>query len=196
MINNAKILQFRYINTNDAYDLKYKWCSRIYEYPTILNFIDDVYSNDMIIHNTSAGHGQDLGFFMKEFIGDLNKIYKTVIHSDRLSTPEWNIIKFDLLADKHEVQYDIVLNISVIEHLPEEYRILALNNLWSILKPNGYLILTFDLPAINISQVENWCDGLCNIKHENAVNGLNSKYPQPQYSGYNFILLIIQRENE
>lgn len=190
-----KIIEFRYLNTHDAYNLKWKWCSRIYEYPTVLNFIDKIKFSGITIHNTSAGYGEDLGFFMKEFISELNSKYEFVTHSDRLATPEWKIKRFDLLRDKHETQYDVVLNISVIEHLPEEYRILALNNLWSIVKPTGYLILTFDLPAVNITQIEKWCNGLCNIKHENAVNGFNSAFPQPGYGSYNFILLIIQKEN-
>ena len=146
-----KIIEFRYLTTNDACDLKYKWCSRIYEYPTVLNFIEKIKFDDMTIHNTSAGCGADLGFFMKEFINDLNNKFKSVVHSDRLATPEWKIKKFDLLTDKDNLQYDVVLNISVIEHLLYGHRIQALNNLWSIVKNNGYLILTFDLPTVNIS---------------------------------------------
>jgi hypothetical protein len=189
-----KIVQFRYLNTDDECELKYKWCSRVYEYPTVLKFIDSVKFDDIKIHNTSAGYAQDLGFFMKEFIHDLNNKYGSVVHSDRLPTADWNIEKFDLITDVHDRQYDVVLNISVIEHLPAHQQIDALYSLWSIVKIGGYLVLTFDLPAVNLSTIEDWCGGKCETKPDNAVNGLNSKFSQPQYSNYNFILLILQKD--
>ncbi len=131
---------------------------------------------------------------MKEFIQDLNSKYGSVVHSDRLATPDWNIERFDLLTDIHDRLYDVVLNISVIEHLPAHQQIDALYNLWSIVKVGGYLILTFDLPAVNLSTIENWCGSKCENKPENAVNGINSKFSQPQYGNYNFILLILQKD--
>lgn len=189
-----KILQFRYLNTDDEFDLKYRWCSRVYEYPTVLKFIDSIYFTDMTIHNTSAGYGSDLGFFMKEFICDLNNKYKSVIHSDRLPTPDWNISKFDIINDIHDVKYDVVLNISVIEHINKNDQIKALNNLWSTVKLGGYLILTFDLPAVDLNMIESWCGIKCELKPDNALNGANSKFIQTCYSDYNFIILIIKKD--
>jgi len=189
-----KIVQFRYLNTNDECNLKYKWWSRVYEYPTILKFIDSVKFDGIKIHNTACGYGQDLGWFMKDFILDLNKAYDNVVHSDRLPTSEWNIEKFDLITDVHDRQYDVVLNISVIEHLPAYQQIDALYSLWSIVKTGGYLVLTFDLPAVNLDVIEKWCGGKCEIKPNNALNGLNSKYSQERYGTYNIIYLIIQKD--
>lgn len=188
-----EIIKFRYLNTDDKCDLKYKWCSRVYEYPTVLNFIDSIKFDGIKIHNTACGYGEDLGWFMKDFILDLNSKYDSVVHSDRLPTPEWNIEKFNIITDVHDRQYDVVLNISVIEHLPQSQQIDALYNLLSIVKEGGYLVLTFDLPAVNLNMIENWCNGKCETKSVNAVNGLNSKFSQPQYSNYNFIVLIIKK---
>lgn len=191
-----KVVQFRYLNTDDECNLKYKWCSRVYEYPTVLKFINSIKFDGIKIHNTSAGYGQDLGFFMKEFIQDLNSKYDSVVHSDRLATPDWNIERFDILSDIHDRQYDVVLNISVIEHLPTYQQIDALYNLWSIVKEGGFLVLTFDLPAVNLTLIEDWCGCKCDNKPDNAVNGLNSKFSQPQYDNYNFILLILQKDGK
>jgi hypothetical protein len=50
----------------------------------------------------------------------------------------------------------MVLNISTIEHLPNEFRISALQNLIDQINIGGHLILTFDYPDIDILEIENF----------------------------------------
>jgi hypothetical protein len=191
-----KILQFRYLTTDDAHNIKWFWCSRAYEYPTILNFLKSINrTNEITIHNTAAGYDVGLTALQFIFFEELRNCgFSNVKHSDMEATPTYGIEKFNIFSDKDELQYDVVLNISTIEHMPIEHQIPSLNNLLSTVKPNGYLVLTFDLPDVNLSTIENWCGCQCEIKPENALNGLNSVYSQPQYANYNFILLIIQKE--
>jgi hypothetical protein len=189
-----KILEFRYLTTADSCDLQWFWCSRVYEYPIVLNFLESIRTPEMTIHNTAAGWDVGLTALQRLFFSELNRHgFNNVRHSDMEATPKEGINKFNIFSDRDEMQYDVVLNISTIEHMPIEEQIPSLNNLLSNVKPNGYLVLTFDLPDVNLPMIENWCGRQCDPKPENALNGLNSQYSQPQYESYNFILLIIQK---
>ena len=149
-----KKIEFRYLNTRDNYNLKFKWCSRVYEYPTVLNFLESIKTDTMMIHNTAAGYADGLSRMQFDFLDELQERFQFVRNSDREATPQHRIDVFNIVTDKDNTQYDVVLNISVIEHLPIEQQITALNNLWSIVKSNGYLVLTFDLPAVDLSMIE------------------------------------------
>ena len=150
----------------------------------------------MMIHNTAAGYADGLSRMQFDFLDELQERFQFVRNSDREATPQHRIDVFNIVTDKDNTQYDVVLNISVIEHLPIEQQITALNNLWSIVKSNGYLVLTFDLPAVDLSMIEKWCGYACEEKPIDAVNGANSIFPQPEhYANYNFILLILQKDD-
>jgi hypothetical protein len=179
-----KILEFRYLNTDDVHDLKYQWCSRVYEYKIVLDFLSGINFSGMTVHNTASGIREWLNAMQILFKKDLDNLYN-VRHSD--------IDTFNIVSGHDENLYNVVLNISVIEHLPQQQRLMALDNLWSTVKSGGYLVLTFDLPAVNLQEIENWCGQKCQLKPENAVSGSNSAYPQHQYKNYNFILLILQK---
>ena len=63
----------------------------------------------------------------------------------------------------------MVLNVSTIEHLPSDKRLLSLKNLIDQLEDGGHLILTFDYPDIDILQIENFF-GLKINKPDNIVS--------------------------
>jgi hypothetical protein len=53
---NKEIIEFRFLTTDDNYDLKYNWWSRIYEYKYVLDMISKLGGNSQSkIHNTSWG---------------------------------------------------------------------------------------------------------------------------------------------
>jgi len=183
-----KIIEFRFINTDDLSDIKYEWCSRVYEYPILLNFLNEIKPSS--VHNTSAGYGIDLGIRQLQIIKELKK-YNT-IHSDLHPTESMNIKQFNIVNDKM-LQHEVVINISVLEHLPKHEQILVLDNLWKNVKDGGYLFLTFDYPRVNLEIIEKWVGSKCQSKPDNAVNGINSVFVQPKYSDLNFILLILNK---
>lgn len=96
--------------------------------------------------------------------------------------------------------FDIVMCISVIEHLPERYRINALSELWRLLKSGGKFIVTVDVSlrdkqdeGIPITYVENFMKQVLDKLNFPPVN--IPKIPHdiltPQKPGYSFRPIII-----
>ena len=81
--------------------------------------------------------------FDESFVHRTKEVFQALGMEDQL--PKYHI--GDLTSELYfeSESYDIISCISVIEHLPKESRILAINELWRLVKPGGQLILTFDV---------------------------------------------------
>lgn len=190
------VMDFRFANDNDEYDLEYTqdgaW-SRIYEYRYVTDFINEHKFKDFSIpeiHNSSWGFE---GIHVK-FRDNLDKIGKC-IHSDIGKSNFRETFYYDITKEHEEFEnkFDFVLNISTIEHLSTiEERLVSIENLFKQVKPNGYLILTFDFPRVNLSEIEELVKCSCE-KTKYVLNGQNSINQNLKYSDLNIIYLILKK---
>lgn len=197
-MNNFTVIDFRFANANDLYDEKYVhkdiW-SRLYEYYYVIDFIKwNQYKNmeKPKIHNTSWGF---MGIHTM-FRDELDTIGECV-HSDIVHSKERVTYYYDITTEekKFENNFDFVLNVSTIEHLDtKELRIVAIENLFKQVKPNGYLILTFDYPRVSLPEIETLINTKCKIS-ENPLNGINSVVKNINYKDLNIVYLVV-RKNE
>jgi hypothetical protein len=175
MQNKFKVLKSEFISTNYEKELKYIHWSRVYEWKYVLDSIKDI--NPKSIHNTACGGLNINDCLHLTFCEDIEEICPNVIHSDLWgggypgteTKPQKNNFIFYDITKSYEEKFDVVLNISTIEHLPDNKRILALNNLINQVNEGGHLILTFDYPDIKISEIENFFD-LKIKKTENVIS--------------------------
>lgn len=195
-MNNFTIIDFRFAEVNDPYDVKYRlknlW-SRLYEYKYVFDFIKWNMLKNMEkpkIHNTSWGFMGIHTMFRDELdtIGDC-------IHSDIIHSKERNTYYYDITTEEKTFQnkFDFVLNISTIEHLnTTNQRIVAIENLYKQVKLNGYLIFTFDYPRVSLLEVEGLINTKCKLPI-NALNGENSINPNINYKNLNIVYLVIKK---
>lgn len=167
-----KKIEFRTINLDDLFNNKrYGHWSRFYEYPTVLDFLKKNLMIGSKIHNSAWGFEAPNHTDFKE---DLESYFETknVINSDILISKYPNTTTYNLLdSPKPEwIEYfDCVLNISVIEHLGSESQKVAVQNLYSQVKPTGYFIITFDMPGTNIKIFEEFYGNTLTI-HNNKIS--------------------------
>jgi SAM-dependent methyltransferase len=195
-MNNFKIIDFRFAEVTDAFNLKYNFkeiWSRQYEYKYV---IDNILSKKNVdkpkIHNSSWGFVGLHVIFRDELdtIGEC--IHSDIVHSVERPTYYYNITTEEKQFGN---KFDFVLNISTIEHLDTSMqRISAIENLFKQVKPNGYLILTFDYPRVNLFEIETLVGVKCKSP-SNPLNGRNSIIPNINYKDLNIIYLTI-RKNE
>ena len=81
-----------------------------------------------------------------------------------------NFIFYDITKSLDK-KFDLVLNISTIEHLPNDKRLLAIENLINQVNKNGHLILTFDYPDVNINEIEDFFKIKINRENQIITNG-------------------------
>lgn len=193
-MNNIKVIDFRFAELNDQYELKYKqegaW-SRIYEYPYVTDFIkknkDSVQTE---LHNTSWGF-EGIHVMFRDELDTLCKC----IHSDIVSSPHRETHYYDITTENKEFEnkFQFVVNISTIEHLTTvNERISSIENLMKQVKTGGYLILTFDYPRVNLLEIETLVSQKCKVP-VNALNGENSINPNTNYKNLNIVYLILQK---
>lgn len=192
-MKNFKVIDFRFAGIDDTFDLKYRAWSRIYEYKYVLDFIKNQICKDLtmpLIHNTSWGYEGVHAIFRDE----LDTIGQCV-HSDIVSSKYRETYYYDITTENSEFvnNFDFVLNVSTIEHLntPQD-RLLAIYNLYKQIKNNGYLILTFDYPRVNLMEIENLVGVKCAIP-KIILNGENSASPNDVYKELNIVYLILQK---
>ena len=152
-----KIVEFRHVTTNDMFDNTYPHWSRKYEYPLLM---DEIYNkllkniDSPKIHNTSWGfdtehHGR--------FKNELESLYGDgVLNTDILKSnlPRTDIYDITCSPPEEYVEmFDCVLNVSALEEITGDH-ILYFNNLFSQVKLGGYVILTFDLPGLQLKRFE------------------------------------------
>ncbi len=196
IMNNIEVIDFRFAEVTDNYDLKYKqdgaW-SRIYEYLYVTEFIKlNKLKNLTIpeIHNSSWGF-EGIHVIFRDELDILGKcVHSDIVHSDHRETYYYDIIT----ENKDFVnKFDFVVNISTIEHLnTAKDRILSIQNLFKQVKAGGYLIMTFDYPRVNLVEIETLVGSKCHEKI-NVLNGENSINPNINYKNLNIIYLILKK---
>jgi len=179
------IIEFRTINSDDSFnDERYKHWSRYYEYPTVLDFLTKNLPIGSKIHNSAWGYEAPNHTNFKEGLESYFGI-ENVINSDILISQYPNTTTYNLLdSPKPEwIEYfNCVLNISVIEHLEGKSQNVAIQNLYSQVKPGGYFVVTFDMPGVNMEVLTQFC-GKSFIEYSNKISGF----------GLNVGLLILQK---
>ena len=197
--NNIEVIEFRLIETRDNYDMEYydekalTW-SRIYEYPLVLEYISKLNlknKNEIQIHNTSWGGIYDVHV---KFKNKLDENYLNCLHSDIVSSKLEKTTIYDITKKSPEefyCKFDFVINVSTIEEVDYNNWII-LNNLLDQVKIGGYLIITFDLPGLQVELFEK----NLNVKlkrNENALNGNNSKLKAHIFGHLNCGVLVIKK---
>ena len=172
-----KILEFRKITIddeyNDTYNDGYAW-SRVYEYQLVDNMIQKHlgYSESHLIHNTSWGF-TGIHVIYKE---NLDKQYPNCIHSDLLHSDLLKTMVLDITdnpPDNFINHFDVVINISTMEHIGSDHSLVFFNLLKQV-KSGGLLICTFDLPGLQVEKFETLFQQNLESSNNDLTN-LNSK---------------------
>ena len=186
-----ELVEFRKLSTNDRYDLKYKAWSRVYEYPVVLDCISKYLGRkDILIHNSSWGF-KDVHIVFKE---DLESNFESVVNSDILRSEEPNTAVLDITVQPPQEyinKFDAVINVSTVEEVDADH-LEIIKNLLMQVRTGGYLIITFDLPGMQLRKLEK----LFNINiacDSNDLNGKNSSAPEVRYSTFNCGLLVVKK---
>lgn len=183
-----KIQECRFLTTDDRYDLEFNNWSRTYEYPVVLDVIDSIGINSPLMHNTACGPAP----IHKKFMDSLN-LRGSCVHSDIERGPHW--VQYDITkpSDTYINKFDIVLNVSVIEHLDKEQQRLAFSTLLDQVVEGGHFIATFDYPRVDLSLIHEIFKCGTIIKPDNILNGANSSIKNHRYSHLNIVLLVVQK---
>lgn len=186
-----KILEFKSINKTLRHDLEGGWWSRIYEYPLVLDLLDKYgANNDSHIHNTCWGW-QGVHIWFKNI---LDKKYNNNINSDIKKSNEPNTCIYNLLHDPKEEwieKFDFVLNISTLEEVRGDH-IDAFRKSFSMVKPGGYFICTFDLPGLQLEKFEKLFGQEYEVTN-NPISGNNSELTNTRYSHLKCGYMVIQK---
>ena len=162
-----------YFKFSDLIDVKYTEWSRAYEYPYIMKFLDNKFSTESInIHNTCCGgHHIDHVKFLKDL--ELNKNW-SVLNSDLNNYAYEGYIKNNLkspfefydVTQPHNGEFDVVINVSTLEEIPNIDYTNYFENSYNQLKLGGYLLITCDVPPADLYDL---FDGL-NIFNKSYYN--------------------------
>lgn len=188
------VLEFKYISTKDDHSMHFydgqAW-SRPYEYKIVLNYLENLKKDDECkIHNTSWG----FDYIHLLFKTELDKNYKNTIHSD-IREPQFdNCIYYDIRSPPQESmveEYDFVINVSTLEEVNYDH-VTIFKNLFTQVKPGGYLICTFDLPGLDIHAFESLFE--MKIKDSDTrISGFNSVVKNQRYENLNCGLLVVKK---
>ena len=189
-----KIIKFKYFSTNDDYDLQYDdgYCwSRIFEYNAVLDFLQkDLNIKNKKIHNGCWGY-QGVHILFKN---NLESICDNVINSDIKYSNLSNTIVHNIIEDKCEFDdtFDYVINISTLEEINADHVELIKKQI-KHLKSKGFLIITFDLPGLQLENVENLCCKKIEVP-DTLLTNFNSIIINKNFSTLNCGILIIQKK--
>lgn len=186
-----EVIEFSYIDVDSSYDLKWGWWSRVFEYELALAKIKELgVQRNSTIHNTCWGyHGSHILF--------KNALESTSVHvtnSDILSSSIPNTTTYDLRKppiDDWRNAFDFVMNISTIEEIASPH-LEIIENLLTMVKPNGILLATFDIPGIQLREVEELLGAKIG-QVLNPVNGMNSPYQMNEFADLNAGYFIIRK---
>ena len=92
---------------------------------------------------------------------------------------------------RHEEQFDVVLNVSTVEEVDFNH-VTILENLLKQVKPDGLLICTFDIPSLQLGEVELFINKEVE-RFDNELNGSVSVIPNHRYKHLTCGLLVIRK---
>ena len=172
-------------------DKKYDAWSRIYEYPLVLDKIKEYKSGaDISIHNSSWGF-EGCHTTFKE---DLEEIYNNVLHTDIKASDLANTAVYDITKPAPEDyigKFDVIINVSTVEEVKFDH-VKIFNNLLSQVNNGGILILTFDLPGMQLRKFEKMF-GEKIARFDDELNGANSANPNRKYKRLECGLMIVEK---
>jgi hypothetical protein len=186
-----EVLDFSYIDVQSPYELKWGWWSRVFEYELAISKLKKLgVSEDSVLHNTCWGyHGSHI-----LFKNELEGISKNVTNSDILASEVPNTCVLDLRSTPNKEllnKFDFVINISTIEEIPFSH-IKVIENLLSMVKRGGYLIATFDIPGLQLKEIED----LFKVKISETpepVTGRNSPYPMYEFENLKVGYFVLRK---
>ncbi len=177
-----EIIKYEFITNDYILNSKYIHWSRIYEWEYVINQIKTYRPKS--IHNTACGGLNSGDCLHLTFCNDITNLVSKSIHSDVWGRNNYigidnkpyddNFIFYDILT-KHNETYDFVLNISTLEHLPQNEVPNAFDNLYNQVNIGGHLILTFDYPDVDLKTINNLVNATP-LNFENRIlnkNGLS-----------------------
>lgn len=177
MIKNIEVKKFEFVTRDYVNDTKYVHWSRIYEWKYVIDHISVL--NPKSIHNTSCGGLNVNDTLHLTFCEDLDNLCNSTIHSDlwgggypgtEVKPNKDNFIFYDI-KEKLNKKFDLVLNISTLEHIDKTHIRESINNLIDQVNEGGEMILTFDYPDINISTIEDIFGEKINPNDNHITNG-------------------------
>jgi SAM-dependent methyltransferase len=187
-----KIIDFRYITKNDQFDDSYPHWSRKYEYPTLSGILDTLeLPVNPKIHNSSWGFDIE---HHQRFKTELEKEYGifSVTNSDILYRGINNTCIHDITQepnDNFKNSFDVVLNVSALEEIPGDH-VKYLSNLLKQVKIGGYLVITFDIPGLDLEKVEEFVgQEISHINYHDRIIGSGA----PWFDGLTVGLLVIRK---
>jgi hypothetical protein len=187
------VLEYRKIRISDRHDTKYEAWSRIYEYPLVLDKIrEHTASTDISIHNSSWGFNS----CHIDFKNDLESEFSEIVNSDLLPSDVPNTVIWDITSPPPAAyldKFDFVLNVSTVEEVDADH-LMIIENLVSQIKPGGLLVMTFDMPGMQLKKLNKLVNQEL-VEFDDNLNGANSVLPTAKYSGLNCGLLVLRRKS-
>jgi SAM-dependent methyltransferase len=198
-----EVVEFRFLTVADSSDTKYEAWSRIYEYPLILKKLTELgLSTTSKLHNTSWGFE---GCHVM-FKNDLDQFYPNTLHSDIKESHLSSTMYYDItkpIEEKYHNYFDAVINVSTIEEV-DFNNIKILKNLLQQVKPNGYLLITFDydeslsgregIGSMNLNSVSAFLNKTIeNTSPSTNITGATSLLSAPRYANLQCGLLILKK---
>lgn len=189
---SLEVLEYRKIRNTDKFDMKFGAWSRIYEYPLVIDKIREYSSSTNIsIHNSSWGFES----CHVDFKNDLEIEFNEIVNSDLLPSDVPNTVVWDITkappADYND-KFDFVLNVSTVEEVDADH-LAIIKNLILQIKPGGILIMTFDLPGMQLKKLDKLV-GQELLEFDDNLNGANSALPIKKYDKLNCGLLVLRRK--
>ena len=186
-----EVVEFRFIDSSFKHDLRWEWWSRIFEYELILTKLQDLgCTNQAQIHNSCWGFQ---GCHV-EFKNELESRYTNVLSSDVRPSTFLNTAVYDATTPCPQIWkgvFDFVLNVSTIEEIPHPH-IEVFFNLLQMVKMNGYLIVTFDFPGIQLDMFETLFKKKIDLDGD-AVTGMSSPVIQENCRDLRVGYFVVQR---
>jgi len=187
------VLEYRKVRLSDRYEEKYETWSRIYEYPLVIDKIrEHTSTTEISIHNSSWGFNE----LHAGFKDDLESEFREVVNSDLLPSEIPNTVIWDITTrppEKYLDRFDFVLNVSTVEEVDTDH-LMIIENLVAQVKPGGFLIMTFDMPGMQLTKLNKLLNKSL-VEFDDNINGANSAIPLPKYSHLNCGLLVLRRNS-
>ncbi len=186
-----ELADFGLIEKTANFNLKWDFWSRVYEYELVLNNLEKYgCTSSSDIHNTCWGWQGTHVLFKNELDGK----YTKVIHSDVKASnlPKTSI--YDVTLPPPEIwkeKFDFVINVSTVEEINYSH-LKVIENLLEMVNSGGYLIVTFDLPGMQLEKLEKLFNSKL-PKSQNPITPTNSVFPMPEFGQLKVGYFVIKR---